>query len=313
MNKEDLIKVKSYNPETNQINLSGFNLSRANLSNVDLSDADLSGANLSEANLSEANLSGADLSEANLSNADLDRANLSNVYLSESDLSEASLFKANLYGANLSRTDLAHSDLSNTNLYGANLNGANLNGARLSRADLTGVDLSNANLSGVDLSNADLSGVDLSGSNLSRVNLSGAKNLLNQKTWMNENFEKNNEGYIVYKVFDLYYNPSKNWKIENDAIIEEEVNYNRCNMCGSGINFSTIKWLKDDSKFKSITVNTRYYPVKIHKCLILFEDMINVVVPYNTDGKARCGRLKVLEGLQLKELEELYSEESEIA
>jgi len=34
------------------------------------------------------------------------------------------------------------------------------------------------------------------------------------------------------------------------------------------------------------------------ECLILFEDAPDIVVPYNTDGKARCGRLQLIKKIK---------------
>ena len=226
------------------------------------------------ANLGDANLSGADLSRANLRRADLSRANLSG---------------ANLGDANLRRADLSDADLSDANLSGANLSGANLGGANLSRADLSranlsGANLGDANLRRADLSDANLSGADLSRANLSGADLSGAKNMLNPIKWMADNFEHDDLGFIVYKTFGAYQTPPEVWKLEAGSFIEENVNPLPTNDCGCGINFATVKWIKRDQSNP-----------KIWRCRIRWMDCIGVVVPYNTNGKARCSRLELIE------------------
>jgi len=212
-----------------------------------------------------ANLSRANLSDADLSRADLSGANLSGANLSYADLSGANLIRADLSGANLSGANLSRADLS-----GANLSGANLSGANLSRADLSGANLSDANLSDADLSRADLSRV---------------KNLLNPVVWLAENFTADELGYIVYKAIgDTSYDPPARWKIEAGALLEEVPNPLPTVECGCGVNFATLKWVKENHSRS-----------KIWRCRIRWLDLPGIVVPFNTDGKARCSRLELLE------------------
>ena len=186
---------------------------------------------------------------------------------------------------------LVDANLSGANLSGADLSRANLSHANLSHANLSHANLSHANLSGANLSDADLSGANLSGANLSRANLSGAdlsevKNFFNPIKWMEENFEHDELGFIVYKTFGAYQQPPNTWKIEAGSIIEEVVNPMPVNDCGSGINFATMQWIKNND-------DTNKLP--LWRCRIRWMDCVGVVVPYNTDGKARCGRLELIE------------------
>ena len=160
---------------------------------------------------------------------------------------------------------------------------ANLSRADLSGADLIRVDLSRADLSWADLSRADLSRADLSGANLIMANLSGAKGLLSAANYLDAHFDRTTDGYIVYKTFGSMYAPPQNWKIEHGAIIEETANHDRCTECGSGINVAPLKWVKEK------------YHGDIWKCLIKWEWLPGVVVPYMTDGKIRCEKLQLLE------------------
>ena len=190
--------------------------------------------------------------------------------------------------ADLRRADLRRADLIMANLRRADLSGADLSGANLSRADLSGADLSGANLSGANLSEANLSGANLSGANLIMANLSGAnlsraKGLLSAANYLDAHFDRTTDGYIVYKTFGSMYAPPQNWKIEHGAIIEETANHDRCTECGSGINVAPLKWVKEK------------YHGDIWKCLIKWEWLPGVVVPYMTDGKIRCEKLQLLE------------------
>lgn len=243
---------------------------RANLNKADLRGVDLSGADLRWASLKWANLSEAILSETILIWTDLRWANLSKAILNDADLSESDLRWVNLSDACLCKANLNKSDLSEINLRGANLRWANLSEAILRWADLSLADLSEANLN--------------------RTNLSGAKGLLSQSEYIRNNFDRTNEGIIVYKTFDEYYPISRNWIIEPNSFITETVNSNRTDKCGCGINVGT----KDH-------ILTRMTG-EIWECLIEWLDLAGVVVPYNTDGKIRAERVKLLRTVPREEL-----------
>ena len=160
------------------------------------------------------------------------------------------------------------------------------------RADLSGTDLRGANLRGADLlgavlsdavlSDAVLSGAVLSDAVLSDAVLSGAEGLLSVVNYMEAHFERTSEGYIAYKTFGSQYMPSAKWKVEPGSIIEENVNFNRSDACGCGINVAPLEWVKCN------------YSGNIWKVLIRWEWLCGVCVPYNTDGKIRCERVELL-------------------
>ncbi len=160
----------------------------------------------------------------------------------------------------------------------ANLRGANLRGADLSDADLRGADLSDA-----DLSDADLRGANLSDADLRGADLSDAEGVLSSIDFMNEHFEKIDEGYIAYKTFGTFYSINPNWKIKVGEVIEENVNFNRNNECGCGINVATYNWIKNQTG-----------DLPIYKVLIRNEWLMGVCVPYLSDGKIRCERVEIL-------------------
>lgn len=205
------------------------------------------------------------------------------VDLSCVDLSGADLSCVNLINVNLCNANLCHADLSHANLCNADLGRANLCNADLSNANLSNADLSRANLHGADLSNANLSDANLSNANLSDANLSNAKNLLSAINFLDSHFERTKNGYIVYKTFGGMYAPPENWKIEPGNIIEEVVNPERQSDCGCGINVASLQWVKDN------------YKGEIWKCLIEWPWLAGVIVPFNTDGKIRCERVRLIE------------------
>ena len=179
--------------------------------------------------------------------------------------------------------DDARADLSGAKLSGADLSWADLSRAKLSGADLSGADLSWAKLSGADLSGADLSRADLSGADLSGADLSGAKGLTSAADFLKTHFEQTEAGYIAYKTFNSQYRAPSAWSIEKGSIIEENVNFDRCEDCGCGINVAPIEWVE------------RHYRGAVWKVLIRWEWLAGVCVPYRSDGKIRCERVELLE------------------
>ena len=155
--------------------------------------------------------------------------------------------------------------------------------ADLSDADLSDADLSDADLSRADLSRADLSDADLSDADLRGADLSDAEGVLSAIDFMNKHFEKIDEGYIAYKTFGTFYSINPNWKIKVGEVIEENVNFNRNNECGCGINVAPLKWVKNQTG-----------DLPIYKVLIRNEWLMGVCIPYLTDGKIRCERVEIL-------------------
>jgi hypothetical protein len=227
------------------------------------------------------NLVGADLWKANLTEANLWKADLSGANLWKADLSGADLM-----GADLRKADLSRADLSETDLSGANLSEADLRGANLSEADLRGANLSEANLIRADLSGADLRDANLSGTNLSEASLTGAVGLIKEIDWLEDHFDKSDEGYICYKSFGEHYDSPKNWIIEENSIIDEKaLKMDRRVLCAPGINIATKEWCNENCG------------KQVWKCILKFEWMDEVCVPYGTDGKFRCSKLLILEKL----------------
>lgn len=194
------------------------------------------------------------------------------------DLRSADMRYADLRNADLRYVDLRSADLSGANLSGANLRYADLSDADLDNADLRYVDLRNANLDNADLRNADLSGV---------------KGLLSDIDFMNENFEKNKKGWIVYKkIGNTDYSQPAEWIIKKGSILTEVCNPNRQNECGCGVNFGNLKWCK-----------VYYSDAVLWECLIRWEWCSSIIVPYNTDGNARCEKLELVKIVEDKQNE----------
>ena len=119
--------------------------------------------------------------------------------------------------------------------------------------------------------------------NLSNANLSNAEGVLSPIEYMEKTFEATADGYIVYKTFNGQYTAPDAWVIEPNSIISEVPNQLPTLTCGCGINVAPLKWVK------------REYSDEIWKCLIEWKWLVGVTVPYNTDGKIRCERVRLIE------------------
>ena len=131
-------------------------------------------------------------------------------------------------------------------------------------------------LCGADLRNADLCGADLR----------DVKNVKNQNSadYIMAHFDKTGDGIIVYKTFNNYQQSNPSWVIEEGSVIEENVNHNRTNNCGCGVNVATLNWVRGHGGQGR----------DIWECLIRWEWLSDVVVPYHTDGKIRAGRVQLV-------------------
>ena len=191
--------------------------------------------------------------------------------------------RADLSGADLSGADLRRADMRGADLSGANMSGADMSGADMRGANMSGANMSGADMSGANMSWADMRGADLSGANMSGADMSGADGLLKACNYLDAHFERTADGYIAYKTFGGRYDPPRKWVIEPGSVIEENVNPNRADTCGCGINVAPLDWVRS------------VYGGNIWKVLIRWEWLAGVVVPYNTDGKIRCERVELME------------------
>ncbi len=177
------------------------------------------------------------------------------------------------------------------NLRDANLRNANLSGANMCKADLRNADLRNANMCEADLCGADLRCANLHNADLRRADLRGAdlsnaQNIENQNSadYILANFDRVEDGIIAYKTFNNCQQPNPNWVIEERSVIEENVNHNRTDNCGCGVNVATLDWIKKHGGQGR----------DIWRCLIRWEWLSDVAVPYHTDGKIRAGRVQLI-------------------
>ena len=177
------------------------------------------------------------------------------------------------------RADLSRANLRWADLSGANLRGADLRGADLRWANLRGADLSEANLRGANLSEADLRWANLRG-----ADLRGATGLLEPFAWIEEHFETTEQGVIVFRAQSGQYANPYGWAFEPGASLTEVCHSDRSLDCACGVAFATLEWVRKNHPNDTIW-----------RCLIPWERSCGIVVPYNTDGKARCDYLELIE------------------
>ncbi len=132
----------------------------------------------------------------------------------------------------------------------------------------------------------------LSGANLSDANLSDAKNLVSSINFLEAHFERTRDGYIVYKTFGSNYRAPNSWAIEPKSVITETVNPDRGTDCGSGINVAPLEWVMRYAEGRSRDV---------WKCLIEWPWLAGAIVPFGSDGKIRCEKLRLLEVVEAKQ------------
>ena len=71
--------------------------------------------------------------------------------------------------------------------------------------------------------------------------------------------------------------------IEPGAVIDENCSPVRTVNCACGVNFGTRDWCESN-----------YTDAAMWQCLIRWKWLAGVVVPYGTDGNARCERLELV-------------------
>ena len=183
--------------------------------------------------------------------------------------------RANLHLATLRHRNLRNACLRHVKLAGADLLGTDLQNADLQDADLSDAILRSANMRGADLRGADLTGADLS----------GAKGLLPAAQFIKDNFESDDRGVIVYKVFRLHWDPPASWVLSPGFVVEEVPNPCRTVECGCGVNVATRAWVEENLESGA----------PIWRCRIAWLDLADTVVPFGTDGKIRTARIRLLE------------------
>lgn len=259
------------------LRFNGANLARAHFAKANYIEADFSGCGLVRADFRSARLVGSRFLGADLKEAKFTGSILTDANFTQADLSRSGFEGADLVGACFCEAVLTGAVFSDVNARNANFQDADLSLTVFVDARLVDAYLIRANLIGARLVRTVLHGADFS----------GAQGLVDPATWLAEHFESDSKGVIVYKRIGwTIFAPPPHWCIEPGAVLTETVNPDRTEGCGCGVNFGTHAWCQNTLVHSSLW-----------KCRIRWIDLAGVVVPYNTDGKARCARLELLECL----------------
>lgn len=189
--------------------------------------------------------------------------------------------------ADLSHRDLARGDFSRRNLRGVNFSGSVLWGVDFTDADLTGAELSNTVLKYSILRGAILSGVK------------GIESPIN----FISGFQKTPEGIIVYKYIGRKSEmpPPPHWKIQQGEILTETVNPDRgCLSRSSGIYVASLEWVKG----YMLWLHQRDIWEGVWQCLIRWEWLPGIIVPFYSDGEFRTEKLELLKELSFMEVDQ---------
>lgn len=182
-------------------------------------------------------------------------------------------------------------DLSKLDFRGANFTGAYFKNVKFHSTWLCDANFQNACFMGVDFYDAKIVNGNFNSSEFWKVNfdcanLSGATGFPNAYDFLHT-LEQTAEGVICYKCFGktTWKQP---WKGDIGEILTEVVNPDRSTKCGCGVNVCNKEWMEN---------NPLNYKGVWRKILIRWIDLADVIVPYRTDGKFRCGKCEVINSI----------------
>ena len=169
-----------------------------------------------------------------------------------------------------------------------NLRSANLRSANLRSADLRSADLSSANLRSADLSSANLRSAKdhaLYADNLTLLRYQ--KHKLRAFKFVTSDMKSPINGDVTYKV--------------GKYVEETNCNTSELEDCGAGLNVATLEWcIKNNNQGdRAVYLEVEFAP----------EDIVSI--PFQSDGKFRVRKLKVVRKLKPEEVEACRNREVE--
>ena len=243
-----------------------------------------------------------------LDNSDLRGSTLGNVLFDHCDISHSTF-----QGSSLDQVKFIYTDGINMNMKDCRLvNKTIIINSNFSDTNFSGCQFVESFFENSDLSRCIFNCVEFIGSafirsNMKEVDLSGSSGLLDSIDYLFDEFEcdKNEYGQqnvIVYVVFDDdQYNNIRGYMdisvlIDKNSILKDEVNYDRSDPNGCGIQVGNKKYIR--SKLSNMKGDFGKDRLNIWKGKILLEWLPGVVVPYfPMCHKIRTSRLMLLEQL----------------
>jgi uncharacterized protein YjbI with pentapeptide repeats len=301
LRKIDLVHIINNNMLEKYYNISykNIDLSGSYITNVKIRDANFSDAIFRNCEFTNVEFIRCDFSGANLDYSQFIGCAFISCILSKTDFYRSNIIECRILTSGGNRVSFDICSIVDTKIWNCDFTEANMHSVTLKRnTDIRGSKFIRSNFRNSVISfvngivDCDFNGSDFTGAIFTNVNLgnskfSGCKGILKQSTFL-ENLEKTDEGYIAYKTFGAFYEPPKYWNIKKGSVIEEIVCHDRSIQCSFGINVGTRDWIKDNS----IT----FYAWKV---LIKFEDIADICVPYNTNGKFRVGKCTLIDELDI--------------
>lgn len=238
-------------------------------------------------------------SRLTLINIDLSKKRIENL-----DLTDAIFKNVDFNDSFIINTNLSYSMMKNCSFSSSVIDGTLFKGAEIDNVNFLNASLAASNFDFIRTREIDFTNTEFSHCSFISSQLSNTKGLINSIDYLNKNFEKTKEGYIAYKLFEFQYKIPEYWDIKENGILNEVVDANRFDTCSYGINVATLEWIEENlisfnNLYKIFSNNEE---TNIWKVLIPFEWLSGVCVPYNTDGKIRCERVKLLRKITKEEL-----------
>ena len=256
---------------------SGFDFSRFDFSEFDFTGilfigADFSNSNFSFANFNKTRFASDSFIRCNFNNANFTHTIFSNAVFWGVSFKGTSFKQTIFEFTRFNKTDFSGVDFTDTDFYKSNFKGAYFD-----------ADFSNCDFKGSNFCEANFKSLNFFSNNFHNVDISGAKGLSSPSDYLETHFEKTKDGFIAYKTFNnTYYSPDY-WEIKEGSVIKENVNHDVFDGCGCGINVATFEWVKKNADGE------------VWKVLIEWPWLADVVVPFTTDGKIRCGKVRLIE------------------
>lgn len=118
--------------------------------------------------------------------------------------------------------------------------------------------------------------------------------IIGNATYLVEHFQRIENGWIAYKIFNSVYTAPEHWNIAAGSIISESrLNREAWNDCAPGINVAkNMEWI---ANFISVTSSDENGSTEALVWKVFIPDTSIIVIPDHTDGKIRTNQIQLLE------------------
>ncbi len=281
------------------IDFDKFNFSRKKLSGLTFKNCNLRHCLFTATELDKVEFIDCDLSDSRFW-----IAKITNLNISSCNLDNSSFMESRIQFSRFQSTSMIMTNFEKSKMKDVVFNTVNLTDSKWNESELTSILFTHSILKRARLKQVKFVKPLFRDVNLSETNFSGSTGLLDPISYIYENFEENDFGIIVYKVFGLHHDPNPAWIIKEDSIIIENVNPDRTCNYTCGINVGSKKWLSSSNDY--INMNGQK---DIWKCFIRNEWFPGIVVPYESYGQIRTARLQLYKKLSQEEIEEIINED----